>query len=502
MTIQICRIETHAYGGQGIAYVEGKALFLPNAVPGQLVEYRIVKRRKNSLEGKLLNVLEPSPHETETPPYQSFGGAPYARVPLETQQQWKREQIFGLFLSCAKLHLEQYYKGILSMQNPWEYRNKMEYSFGKSELIVHNLCDNTEENDPIFDNVENSEAPSCSKPTQKHTKPQKYTTIVDNSFCLGFKKRGRWDIVENLESPTGLFQNAFEERLPEIRRFLESTGLPTFNPVTRQGYFRTLTVRYSFLERQYLIELSTTGEHSYDVSLFANYLQKLFPQQIAGVLHTIKDSEQNIRQTGTSSLVWGRDSITEGIAGLTFQVQIQSFAQPNPAMADRLYRLVADLVQKYDTSAALIGDYYCGTGTIAQVLASQLQHRQIFGVELVPEAVEDAQCNAAINGLHNVRFHCADVRKFLYHHPEYQGQVGTVVVDPPRSGMAKKALLRLLEQGPACLVYISCNAATMARDTATVLESGFRMREFWLVDQFPHTAHMECVAVFTREKEK
>ena len=224
-------------------------------------------------------------------------------------------------------------------------------------------------------------------------------------------------------------------------------------------------------------------------------------ERLAGFIHTLNDDtgERVEAREGSSRLILGDDHVVERLHGLSFEIQMKSFFQTNPPCAERLYAQVLayafqDPVPLAGTADAVTLDLFCGTGTIAQLLAKEGQ-RRVIGVDLVEDAIHDARKSADRNGVQGLEFHAADVGRFLLEHPEYQGRIGTVVLDPPRSGISPKSLRKVIRLRAERLVYVSCNPATQARDLVILREAGYVLRQFKLVDQFPHTSHIEAVAL-------
>jgi 23S rRNA (uracil-5-)-methyltransferase RumA len=219
------------------------------------------------------------------------------------------------------------------------------------------------------------------------------------------------------------------------------------------------------------------------------------------VLHTVNDDtgERVEARAGLSRVVDGKERITEVLHGLAFDISMSSFFQTNPQCAERLYAEVVNAVmhEQDRLEGEVVMDLFCGTGTIAQLLA-QATGRRVIGVDLVESAIEDARVSAARNGNENIEFYAADVGKFLLDYPEYVGRIRTIVLDPPRAGISPKTLRKVMRLDAPRIVYVSCNPATQARDLKTLAEWGYALQSFKLVDQFPHTAHVESVAVFEK----
>ena len=450
-----------AFGGKGIAKTEdGLVVFVDGALPGQKIEAKISLNKKKYAEAKLVQVLERSPNERVTK-FQAIPGAPWANLPIETQQEYKKHQVFELFQKFSDSDLNEKFDEYISSPNEWFYRNKMEYSFGPT--------------------TESFTLDAEGKKVWAHT-----------GYALGSKKRGQYWLVENLEKPSGIFDEDFETFLPQIREFCESTGKGVYNQKTNKGFFRHLVVRKSFMTDSFLINLVTVDE-AFDIDAFTRIMVNRFGPRIAGIMWTKHSGvADRTNQVGTRTLVHGQGTVMEELNGLRFEMSIDSFFQTNPKSAEKLYGKVASYVNSKAKSKIL--DLFCGTGTIGQIVARKLEKVSVTGVEIVASAVKDARKNVERNKIENVKFVCADVKNFFNSHKESGYE--TIIIDPPRAGIIPKALRKVLEFGAPNLLYVSCNPATMARDTATILKAGYKLEKFSLVDQFPHTAHVECIGKF------
>lgn len=464
-------IENLAFGGQGIARLRNEqgefVLFVENTFPGQLVRAKVEKKRKRHAECKLLEVLKRSPEE-QLLPYQEISGAPYLFVPAELQQEYKKKTTLEVYRRIGRIEdPEALFDTFIASPEQFFYRNKMEYSFSSIEHVP-----------------ETGEE-------------------IDDAFALGFKRRGTWWKVENLNRPSGLFDEQWETLLPEVRAFLKQFGLPAWHPPRKEGFFRHIVVRKSFDQDQLLIHLVTSSEgmERFEPDAFAAFLKEKLGDRLAGVWHTINDNvaDRAKIENGTSRLLYGNAVVVENMLGLSFEISMESFFQTNPKSAERLYTKAIDYVAECAKGNGVIMDLFCGTGTIGQLIARRINASEIVGVDIVEEAIEDARRNARINDLQHLRFFAADVGKFLSFHPEYQGRIDTIVLDPPRAGIAPKTLQKVMALGASHIVYISCNPATQARDAETMALSGYRMTKLSLVDQFPHTSHIEAIAVFEKQ---
>jgi 23S rRNA (uracil1939-C5)-methyltransferase len=458
-------IEGMAFGGNGIARLETDkgpfVVFVQNAFPGQTVEAQVIKCKSRHAECRLLRVTQRAPYEVDVP-YQPIPGAPYATVPLERQHQWKEETALDLYRRIGHIeNLEEVYQGLVASPHSWHYRNKMEYSFSE---IRHDLV--TDEK-------------------------------VDD-FGLGFKHRGTWWAVENLDADSGLFDALVESTLHKVRSWCEATGLPAWHPPKREGFFRFLVVRKSYADDGLLVNLVTTSDAPLDEAGFVSLIRELWGDRVQGILHTINDDkgERVEAREGKSRVIWGESVVTEVLHGLSFGISMASFFQTNPKSAERLYAEVMALALEGVESRPhdVILDLFCGTGTIGQLVAKHAK-TPVVGVDIVEQAIEDAREAAQRNGLTGVDFVAADAGKFLLEHPEYQGKIHTVILDPPRAGISPKTLRKVMRLAAQRIVYVSCNPATQARDLVELRTQGYELHSLKLVDQFPHTAHVEAVAL-------
>lgn len=461
-------ITESAFGGNGIAKIETEKgnyiLFVPNTIVGQKVRARVVKRKNNYAECKLEAVLQKSKQEIALP-YQLISGAPFATLPIEIQKSSKQQQVLEVFKRIGKItNIATLFDEYIASPEIWHYRNKMEYSFSAIGFDV--------EKQEEFD-----------------------------GFALGLKKRGTWWIVENLEKDSGLFDADFENNLKELRSFFENTGLPAWHPPKKTGFFRYLVVRKSYLTNKFLLKLVTSsdGLAEFDFDGFVKLVNSLFPNRVIGILHTVNDDigDNSQSRLGHETVLFGQHFMVENLVGLTFEVSMQSFFQTNPKAAELLYKKVIAYVleDNKNIKEKTVMDLFCGTGTIGQIIAAQT-NAKVIGVDIVEEAIANAKENAEKNKVANVQFFAADVNKFLYEYPQYVNKIGTLVLDPPRAGIAKKALQRALELNADRIVYVSCNPATQARDMQEITAAGYQLKKVSLVDQFPHTAHIESVALF------
>ena len=470
-SIQTLDITHMAFGGKGICKLQSEkgeyVVFVPNTIPGQKVLARVAKSKSSFSECKLITVLEKSPDEVDVP-FQSISGAPYITLPIEKQKEYKKDTALYLYKNIGKIEeIDSLFDEYIESPSVFHYRNKMEYAFS---TIRHNMETNQEE---------------------------------DDAFSLGFKHRGTWWKVEDLDKDSGLFDEQLENELHNIRTYLYKTGLPAWHPPKKHGFFRYLVARKSFHQDKILLDLVTSSEgiENFNKNDFAVYLESVLGERLAGFIHTINDdvADRAKFDQGPSETIFREDTITENLLGLDFEISMQSFFQTNPKCAEKLYTKVIDYVfENNDLSSGVVMDLFCGTGTIGQLIGSKLPNSKVIGVDIVESAIENAKKNALKNRVTNIDFYAADVGKFLVEYPQYQGEIDTIVLDPPRAGIAPKTLLKVIAIDAKRIVYVSCNPATQARDITQLTEAGYSLKKMSLVDQFPHTSHVEAIAVFEK----
>ncbi|TXB66616.1 23S rRNA (uracil(1939)-C(5))-methyltransferase RlmD [Vicingus serpentipes] len=459
-----------AFGGKGIAKINTPdgdyVIFVPNTFTGQKVSARVVKRRKKHAECKLVEIIEKS-HLEEDMPFQPISGAPFINLPIAVQKEFKKDTCLNVYKRIGRCNnIEEVFDKYIESPEVFHYRNKMEYSFS---AIGYDLKTKEE-----FD-----------------------------GFALGFKKRGTWWIVENLEKESGIFDEEFENKLNLIKSYCENSGLPAWHPPKKVGFFRYLVVRKSYKDNQLLLKLVTsdTNIEKFDFKAFTDFVVNLLGDRLAGLLHTINNDIGDNAQSriGDDTLLYGKSTINEDLLGLSFEISMQSFFQTNPKCAELLYNKTIEyaLEGNENISDGVVMDLFCGTGTIGQIIASKT-NAKVIGVDIVEEAIENAKENAIKNNIQNVEFFAADVNKFLFEYPEYQNKIGTIILDPPRAGISGKALKRVIELNAKHIVYVSCNPATQARDMEDLFSAGYELKKLSLVDQFPHTSHVEAIALFQK----
>jgi 23S rRNA (uracil1939-C5)-methyltransferase len=432
-------IDALAFGGAGVARAEGYVVFVEGAVPGDRVRARIGKAKRAYAHARVVEVVEPSPERVA--PLADHPGAPWQVLPYERQLAVKQEQVDDALRRIGKLDgftLEP----IVPAVEQWRYRNKLEYSFGS--------------------------APGGSLVCGFHA-PGRWDEIVPVADCLLASERG----------------NVARE---QVVAWARAESLTAYDRRSGEGALRNLVVREGRRTGELQVRL-VTGSGDLPLETLTQAVQA------DSLLITRTDALGESTATGETELLAGADAIEEELAGLRFRISPHAFFQTNTEMAERLYGVAGDLAELQGHERLF--DLYCGSGTIGLVLSARAA--QVFGVEVEPESVAGAIANARLNGIDNASFFAGDVRLAMRELVEHAGRPDVVVVDPPRSGLSKKVVRRVIEAAPKRIVYVSCNPTTLAPNAAQLAEAGYALRRVRPVDMFPQTPHIECVAVLDRE---
>ncbi|MEZ3486796.1 MAG: 23S rRNA (uracil(1939)-C(5))-methyltransferase RlmD, partial [Lachnospiraceae bacterium] len=421
---------------------EDRSVVVKNGIPGQKIRFSVNKIRKGRAEGRILEVLEASPLEIDSPcpHFGRCGGCTYQNLPYEEQVRLKDAQIRAMMDEAVDG--EYIWDGIRSSPLKEGYRNKMEFSFGDE--------------------------------------------YKDGPLALGMHKRGSFHDIVNV-GHCRIVDEDYRQILVCTLEYAKETGLPYYHRMRHTGYFRHLLVRKAVKTGEILVDLVTTGECSgeFDGDGWAARLLALkLAGRIAGILHTQNDSVADVVKDEGTKILYGQDYFYEELLGLRFKITPFSFFQTNSLGAEVLYEAVREYIG--ETKDKVIFDLYSGTGTIAQILAPVA--KKVVGVEIVTEAVEAARENAGLNGLSNCVFWAGDVLKMI---DELGEAPDLIVLDPPRDGVNPKALQKITDFGVERMVYIACKPTSLVRDLEMLKGRGYRVERIGGIDLFPGTYHVE-----------
>ena len=437
---------------------EGDKLRVKGVLPGQTVSVRVKKSSKEKAQGNLLSVDAPSPLEMDTPACVHFGkcgGCTYQSLSYENQLSIKEGMIHDLMTPVIGEDVwTATYEGIKSSPKQFEYRNKMEFSFGDE--------------------------------------------VKDGPLTLGMHKKGSFYDVVTVDG-CQIIDADMRRVLTITLDYFTKAGLPYYRKNTHEGYLRHLLVRKAAKTGEILVDLVTSTQISsiYEIALLAGWKDALvncneWEGKIAGILHTKNDREADVVADEGTEILYGQSWFKEELLGLSFTISPFSFFQTNSLGAEVLYSTARDFIST-GADGAEVYDLYSGTGTIAQVIAPAAKH--VTGVEIIAEAVEAAKENAKLNGLENCDFIAGDVLKVLddiTEKPDY------IILDPPRDGIHPKALDKIIDYGVDSLVYISCKPTSLARDLEVFLARGYKVTRLACVDMFPGTYHVETVCLLSK----
>lgn len=509
-------VERVDFPNKGIVNTGEGTVIVKNSLPGQKIKLSVNKVRKGKAEGRLLEVMEKSPLETGRPcsHFGLCGGCTYLSLPYEEQLKIKESQVKRLLDSVLdRQEWDWKWEGIKGSPVEYEYRNKMEFSFGDE--------------------------------------------IKDGPLSLGMHKRGSFYDVVTVEN-CKIVDSDYRLILKTVRDYFAGKNISYFHRLRHKGYLRHLLVRKASRTGEILVALVTTsqepriyeesadeavrsvevygtvardnagnavsagmsnvGEAMSEQELLEGFLKELLKLKtegrlqgrFAGILHIVNDSQADVVQSDRTDVLYGKEYFYEELLGLRFKISTFSFFQTNSHSAEVLYETAREYASELAESAAdsgnasaegdigagkgkIIYDLYSGTGTIAQLMAPVA--KKVIGVEIVEEAVEAARKNAAENGLKNCEFIAGDVLKVL---DGIEEKPDLIILDPPRDGIHPKALPKIINYGVERIVYISCKPTSLVRDLETFLESGYIVERAVAVDQFPWTANCEVVCLLSK----
>ena len=440
------QVDSLAYGGNGVARLDGFVVFVRGGLPGDRVRARVTKTKRGFAEAVTEAVLDPSPDRVAAPcrHFGICGGCRFQDLAYESQIAAKEQQVRDALARIGRF-AEPPVEPIVPASSEYGYRNKLEYSFAQGEEEVD----------------------------------------------LGFHRAGRWDEVIGIEECLLTTELGNAVRLA-VRDWAREEGLEPYDQATGSGYLRHLVYREGRNTGQVLVLLVTAPGERFEAGYLVDVLRR-FPE-VRSVQWAVNDTPAE-RTNLPSKLLWGDDAIEEEILGLRFRIRPGAFLQTNTHMAERLYEIARDLAGLRGTENVF--DLYCGTGTIGLALAGAAQ--TVWGVEISEESVACAIENAELNGIENARFFAGNVGQSLEELVEHAGQPDVVVVDPPRAGLAGKALRRTGELQAGRIVYVSCNPTTLASDLQVLRDDfGYQLVRCLPVDMFPHTPHVESVSLLER----
>ena len=455
--------------GKALAKIEGMVIFVPNCVPGDVVDLQVTKKKHSFMEARVIRIVKPSEVrcEAKCKHFGVCGGCKWQILPYEEQLRYKQQQIVDNLTRIGKIDLPEI-SPILGSKHIYEYRNKLEFTCADRKWLTSNELEELK--------IKNEE--------------------LKMEPGLGFHIPGAFDKVLDIEE-CHLMPEINNRIRNSVREYAREHGLTFYNEHTHEGLLRTLIMRNNHKGEMMLV-VSFGEEISHQPSAFGllEHLHTEFPEIIS--LLYVENTKYNDTIGDLEVHVYaGQDHIYEEMEGLRFKVGPKSFYQTNTEQAYELYKVAREMafeelkIKNEEIDKPLVYDLYTGTGTIANFVAKHA--RQVIGIEYVPEAIEDAKVNSKINGIDNTLFFAGDMKDILNDAFVTQyGRPDVIITDPPRAGMHEDVIDVIMKAEPKRIVYVSCNPATQARDLQ-LLDTKYRVTKVQPVDMFPHTQHVENV---------
>ncbi|WP_459479216.1 23S rRNA (uracil(1939)-C(5))-methyltransferase RlmD [Clostridium saccharoperbutylacetonicum] len=442
------KIKKTQFPSTGMGYAEDKIIYVKNAFPGQTITGRVKKKKEEYAELKLLSVEEKADYEVESvcSHFGLCGGCSSQTIPYEKQLEFLSEEVKSLFKE-ADVDMGEYL-GIMGSPDQWEYRNKMEFTFGD----------------------EAKGAP----------------------LSLGMHMRGKSFGIVTVDD-CKLVDEDYRKIIKLTVEYFRGTDLPYYRVMKAEGYLRHLVIRKAQNTGEILVNLVTTTQIDFDLGEYVKLLKdQSYKGNLVSILHTENDSRSDAVIPEKVNVLHGKDYIRETLLGLQFNISPFSFFQTNTKGAESLYSIVKDFMG--DSQDKVVFDLYCGTGTIGQIVAPNA--KKVVGIELIEEAVEAAKENAKLNGLDNCEFLAGDVAEII---KTVKDKPEIIILDPPRTGVHPKALEYVIKFNAPEIIYVSCNPKTLVTDLKVLTEKGYKVVQTKVKDMFPNTPHVETVVKIIKQ---
>ncbi|OIK16474.1 23S rRNA (uracil-5-)-methyltransferase RumA [Bacillus sp. MUM 116] len=440
--------EDLTHDGAGVAKVDGYPLFVPNGLPGEKAKVKVIKANKGYGFGRLIEIYEKSPDriEIDSSEAHKYGGCQLQHISYEGQLKYKENQVRQVLTRIGKLEDVKVHP-ILGMEHPWHYRNKAQVPVGEK----------------------------------------------GGKLISGFFKPRSHEIVDTNESLIQIPE--VNEAIQVVKEICSELQIPAYQEETHKGVLRHIMARYGKQTDELMVVIITRTQEISQKNKLVEEIAKRLPK-VKSIVHNVNSKRTNVILGEKTTVLWGNEFIYDYIGDVKFAISALSFYQVNPVQTKVLY----DKALEYAglTGEEKVIDAYCGIGTISLFLAQKA--KKVFGVEVVPEAIEDARRNASLNGFTNAEFAVGESEVVIPKWYKEGNTADVLVVDPPRKGCDEALLQTIIEMKPKKVVYVSCNPATLARDLRILEDGGYKTVEVQPVDMFPQTTHVECVSQLTLKK--
>ncbi|MCK0472312.1 23S rRNA (uracil(1939)-C(5))-methyltransferase RlmD [Halalkalibacter sp. APA_J-10(15)] len=440
-------IQDLTHEGAGVAKVDGYTLFVPKALPGEKVNIKVVKVNKGYGFARVIHIEEESLHRVEPPCtiYERCGGCQMQHMSYEGQLIFKQKQVKDVLERIGGLREVPVHQTI-GMSEPWRYRNKAQVPMGEEGgLVIGGFYQ------------------------------ERSHTIINTDKCL----------IQTEES---------DDVVQLIKELANEYGIRAYDEKKHRGTLRHVVTRKGYETDELMVILVTRGKELSHKKKLLDEIKKKLPN-VKSIVQNINPKRTNVIFGDETNVLWGEEYIYDYIGDIKFAISARSFFQVNPEQTKVLYEKALQYANL--TGSETVIDAYCGIGTISLFLAQKA--KQVYGVEIVPDAIADAKRNATLNGIENVDFAVGEAEKVM---PWWYAQgirPDVIVVDPPRKGCDQALLETILSMKPKRVVYVSCNPATLARDLKVLEEGGYETKEVQPVDMFPHSTHVECCSLLIYE---
>lgn len=436
-------IEALSSEGSGIARVDGYTLFVPQTVKGDNVRILVVKTKSSYGYAKLLEIITPSPDRVLPPciHFAKCGGCQLMALSYSAQLEFKKQTVKDALSRIGGIDTEV---DIIGMEEPERYRNKM-----------------------IFP--------------------------IDKNGDWGFYRERSHDVVRLTDCLLGDEIN--RDVMNTVSEFIKKYHIPVYDEIEHKGIIRRVFIRNS--KNEVMVVISVNSDKIPHKEELIGALRSLSPK-ITGVILNINKKRTNLVLGDKNVTLWGKDRLSDTLCGLSYEISPHSFFQVNPHQTEKLYNTAIDFADISDKDTVM--DIYCGIGTISLTAAKRA--KAVIGVEIVPQAIENAGENAKRNDVENAEFYCSAAEDIVPDLIANGQRPDVVILDPPRKGSDEKTLSAIVSANPERIVYVSCNPATLARDAKFLTEKGYKLEKATAVDMFPHTTHVETVALLTRENQE
>lgn len=464
------------HDGEGVGRAEGYTLFVPGALPGEKVRVKVLKTKKQYGYAKLLEIISESKDRVAAPCpiYDQCGGCQLQHMSYEGQLAWKRQIVVDNLTRIGKLHVA----GEKSNPQVDNFSSELEDTHSGGDKAVH-------------EGIQVLSTLGMEEPWRYRNKAQVPMGEIDGGLIGGFYAKGSHRIVDMERCMIQHEHN--DEVVEQVKQIGRSVGIRAYNEETGKGLLRHVVVKKAFRTGEMMLVLVTNGDSIPHLEAWIHGIREQIPH-VTSICQNVNTKKTNVIFGDVIRVLWGSEVIYDYIGDVKFAISARSFYQVNPVQTEVLYGKTVEYAGL--TGKETVIDAYCGIGTISLFLAQHAEH--VYGVEIVKEAIEDAKKNADLNEITNATFEAGPSEDVIPQWKEQGITPDVIVVDPPRKGCDPRLLDTILEMRPERVVYVSCNPSTLARDLRVLEDGGFKTVEVTPVDMFPHTVHVESVALLVR----